>query len=1234
MHDKHSRQFLVGFRGLLTWGILASVVVCSATELNWKSHGPHRVAPLDVPASGKDGFESLSPKVTGITFTNRLTDRQVAENRIRENGSGLALGDVDGDGLTDIYFCGLDGPNALFRNLGNWKFKDITSQSGLALKNQFSTGAALADLDGDDDLDLLVNSIGGGTRIYHNDGTGKFSADAKSKLIPQFGATSIAIADINNDGDLDFYTTNYRTTTIRDGLDGVSAEIERINGKIVVTPEERFKARQVPSGGISVIERGEPDILYVNRGQGVFSPVPWDSGAFLDTRRQKLVSAPRNWGLSAFFHDLNGDQHPELYVCNDFGFSRDQSYYSRQGRQFQTFSPYSLRNMSLSAMAIDAADIDRDGDQDFFVVEMLSRDIRSRQRQRANATSLRAMPSPVTDPSYSPEILRNTLYLNRDDNTFAEIAQFAGLEASEWSWGVIFIDVDLDGWEDCLVTNGNFHDVIDADSMNRLKQAKETNSIEEGEKNLKLFPRLKTANLAFRNLGNHRFEERGKAWGFDTEAISHGFAQADLDNDGDLDIVVNHLNQAAGIYRNTSAAPRIAVRLRGKLENTRGIGAKIELLSDGLPQSQTMLAGGRYLSSDDTVQTFAARNLTTAKLVVTWRNRQRTIIENPKANHLYEIREADDTQAPLKKDAPKRPLFTRSRLTIPSRHREEAFNDFERQPLLHRKYDQQGPSLAWFDVDQDGWDDLILGSGRGGRLGVFRNDAGRQFTEITKAPVTLSIPRDLSAVIGWHRSNQQSSILAGASNYEDGTTRGAAVLEYDLSAKKRLDTIPATESSTGPLALADIDQDGDLDLFVGGRIIPGTYPAPATSRLYLNDNGNWRPDTKNQPWLKDLGLVSSATFTDIDGDSDMDLIMALEWGPITVFLNESGVFTNATASLGLSEQTGWWNGVATGDFNNDGRIDLVASNWGQNTRYQSYRQKPIEIHYGDFNRTGRIVGVESFFDARTGKNKPWADLDLITLALPEVRRRFPSYRAYAEASTEAVLAPYRAQVEKHTATTLESTLFINQGTHFTPTALPAEAQYSPSFGIGVADFDNDGNQDIALAQNFFHVEATISRYDAGRGLLLLGDGTGSFRAIPGIESGIRLYGEQRSLSLADFNHDARIDIAVAESHGPLHLLENLSPRQGIRVRLFGTDSNPDAIGAKLRLGNKDKLGPLTEIKASTGYWSQDASQTVLSGPAKALVWVQWPDGSESYTPVPTGRNSIEITQEQVALDRR
>ena len=326
------------------------------------------------------------------------------------------------------------------------------------------------------------------------------------------------------------------------------------------------------------------------------------------------------------------------------------------------------------------------------------------------------------------------------------------------------------------------------------------------------------------------------------------------------------------------------------------------------------------------------------------------------------------------------------------------------------------------------------------------------------------------------------------------------------------------------------------------------------------------------------------------------------------------------------DKTGWWNGIASGDFNNDGKIDFVATNWGQNTRYERYRDRPLQIHYGDFNRTGRLVGIESFYDPITQQNKPWIDLDQLALALPEVRRRFPSYRAYADANTEAVIAPYRAQTKTLEVNTLESMLFLNQGDRFESRALPSEAQWAPAFGIGVADFDGDGNHDLALGQNFFQLEATQSRQDAGRGLILLGDGTGQFKVLSGKESGVRLYGEQRSLALADFNHDGRTDIAISESHGPVHLLQNLSPKSGLRVRLQGSKNNPNAIGAQLRLGDHTKLGPLTEIKTATGYWSQDASQVVMTGPAREALWIQWPNGKETTIDVPANLRFLDLTQ--------
>lgn len=1213
---------------IIAFGLLDGIAQVSKNNLIWKSFGEHRVAKLHISKGGQAGFESLPSSRTGIHFSNRLTDRQVAENRIRENGSGLALGDVDGDGWTDIYLCRLDGANALYRNLGDWNFEEITKKAGVGLAEHFSTGAALADLDGDADLDLLVNSIGNGTQIFHNDGFGNFSLDTQSKLIARYGATSLAIADINNDGDLDFYVANYRTTTVRDGED-VPAEIKRIGDAIVITPSDRYEVHKTIHGDLQITERGEPDILYVNR-DGVFAPVSWKGGAFVNARGKRLQDAPRLWGLSAFFYDLNGDQHPELYICNDFAFSRDQVYFNQNGKQFRAASPFHFRNMSLSSMAIDAADVDRDGDADLFVVEMLSRSFAHRQRQRANALHLRAMPPPLNDHAFVPEILRNTFFLNRGDGSFAEIAQFSGIEASEWSWATLFMDVDLDGWEDCLITNGNFHDVLDADALKHLEELREDNSIETGLKNLKRFPRLETANLAFRNLGNLRFEDVSAQWGFDTIGVSHGMAHGDLDNDGDLDLVVNHLNQSVGIYRNSTSAPRIAVRLRGAKSNRFGIGAKIKLDNQGdpsLPQTQMMMAGGRYLSSDDSIQSFAAKDLEKARLIVTWRNHRQTIVEPIEPNHLYEIHETQTLPSPPQSQI--LPLFVSSFPRLPSRHDEMPFSDFDRQPMLSREFHRLGPGLTWFDVNGDEWEDLIIGTGRGGRLTLLinqQNQKGNRFVESTKAPMIQNVPRDLTTLLGW-QSNDQRFLLAGASNYEDGRAEGPGVYVYDLKKAKREILIQTEASSIGPMALADIDGDGDLDLFVGGRILPGKYPHPASSRIFKNQNRQWHLDEENTRRLKKIGLISGATFSDLNGDHRPDLILAVEWGPIKVFLNQEGILNESTKSLGLSHYTGWWNGVATGDFNGDGRIDLVASNWGQNTRYESFRTKGLDVYFGDWDETGNTSLIESFFDNHSQKNKAWIDLDRIADVLPEVRRRFPSYRAFSETSTEKLLAPYRASSHRLSVNTLESMLFINEGDHFTATALPMKAQWSPAMGIGVADFDGDGHHDIALSQNFFQVEPTFSRYDSGLGLILLGNGKAAFQTLSAKKSGIRIYGEQRGLAVADFNHDARPDLAIAQSHGPVALFQNVKGKPGVRIQLIGNASNPNAVGTQIRMGSTNRLGPVYEIKAGGGYWSQDSMQCIVSGPAHDRLWIRWHNGKEMHLNIPSEARALKISQQ-------
>src|SRR5437667_190767 len=601
---------------------------------DWQAGTGCRSAAVPVPQSGKAGFARLSPDLTGITFTNGLSDGRAAENQIRLGGSGVAAGDIDGDGLCDLYFCRLEGPNVLYRNLGNWKFEDITAQAGVACRDQYSTGAAFADVDGDGDLDLLVNSLGGGTRLFLNDGKGHFVEATDAGLIRKFAALTMALADIDGDGDLDLYVANYRTTTIRStGLDMLN-----VNGKRMVRPQDRDQYEITPEGFIR--EYGEPDILYLNDGKGHFTPQSWTDGTFLDEDGKPLSGPPKDWGLSVMFRDMTGDGAPDIYVCNDF-WSPDRIWINDRKGKFRAIARMALRSTSTFSMGVDFADINRDGYDDFLVLDMLSP---LHSRRMTQVSQLGATQMSIGLPAERPKVERNTLHLNRGDGTYAEIAQFSSVEATEWSWCPIFLDVDLDGFEDLLVSNGNGFDTQDADANKRI-DALGPFPREKVHSKLLMYPRLDCANLAFRNRGDLTFEEVRKDWGFDTVGVSNGMCLADLDNDGDLDVIVNNLNGPAGIYRNESSAPRVAVRLKGLPPNTGGIGAKIWLYGGAVPmQSQEMICGGRYLSSDDAMRVFAAGNLTnTMRMEVKWRNGRRSVVNEVKANRLYEIQEDQAT---------------------------------------------------------------------------------------------------------------------------------------------------------------------------------------------------------------------------------------------------------------------------------------------------------------------------------------------------------------------------------------------------------------------------------------------------------------------------------------------------------------------------------------------------------------------------------------------------------------
>ena len=1194
---------------------------------SWKDGESYRSAPLAVPATGRIGFTRLDSKLTGISFANLLRDERSMTNRNLLSGSGVAAGDIDGDGLCDLFFCRLDGPCVLYRNLGNWKFEDITARAGVACAGQDSTAAVFADIDGDGDLDLLVNALGNGTRVFENDGHGLFlEITARVGVASRTGSMSMALADIDGDGDLDLYVANFRPTSVMD-RPGTKFTVSSVEGKAVVTAVD---GQPAPAGQFTVsesgaiLEFGEVDALYLNDGKGIFSRVSFTDGAFLDEAGRPLPEAPRDWGLAVQFHDINGDGAPDIYVCNDL-FTPDRVWVNNGTGKFRALPTLALRNTSTFSMGVDFGDLNRDGNVDCFVVDMLSPDHPKRQVQTGQASP---MWWPVGVFETRPQLSRNTLQISRGDGTFAELAYYAGVQASDWSWGPVFLDVDLDGYEDILVTNGQLRDYQNADWGERIAQAQVGKKLSPADiaALLKNFPTLKTPNLLFRNRGDLTFEETGAAWGFNIPGISQGMCLADMDNDGDMDVVMNNLNGEAGVYRNESDRARVAVRLRGQAPNTRGIGAKVQVTGGAVGrQSQEMICGGRYLSGDEAMRVFAAGSPTNRLgIEVTWRSGRRSVVREALPNRIYEIfEEGAEVLTPSAPGMAKRPLFEDVSDLLHHSHHEEFFDDFARQPLMPWRMSQLGPGVAWHDVDMDGREDLIIGSGKGGAVAVYHNEGLGGFTRLTNGPLGKAVSRDQAGVVG-----MGGLLLVGSANYEDGLTNGGSVRIYDVGRGASGESVLGPVASTGPLALGDVDGDGDLDLFVGGRVVAGRYPEPALSQWLRNEGGRFAPA---QRWDA-LGLVSGAVLSDLDGDGHPELIVACEWGPLKVLRNEHGklVEWDAPVSLNaqrssLSQMQGWWHGVTTGDLDGDGRLDIVASNWGRNSRYAGSAGRPWKLYYGDLSQAGQVDLIEARWEPLLKKEVPERGWRMVRAALPFLQEKVGRYEAYGQASTEEIYGEGLRSLRAVQVNTPASLVLFNRGDRFEAVELPAEAQWAPAFGVCVADVDGDGAEDVFLSQNFFAMNPETGRQDAGRGLWLKGDGHGGLRAMPGQQSGIEVYGEQRGCAVADYDGDGRLDVVVSQNGAATKLYHNVGARPGLRVRLKGPASNPTAVGAALRLVYGGDRGPVREIHGGSGYWSQDGAVQVLGmSRTPTALWVRWPGGQETSVKLSGSAREVEL----------
>ncbi|MBT4808365.1 MAG: VCBS repeat-containing protein, partial [Candidatus Marinimicrobia bacterium] len=1015
------------------------IIGCEQNEPGWGKEQVYKVERLTVPiGNGDSGFSEMAPSQTGVTAGNWIGEQEILENQHLMHGSGVALGDVNGDGRIDIYIPRIREHNVLYINKGDWQFEDATTTAGVACKDRYSTGATFADVDGDRDLDLIVTALGGPNSLFINNGDGVFTENILPSFLDRPGSTSSALADVDNDGDLDLYITNYKRLAMRDSLpppvisfDNTLMELTN-NRWIVMPPFNKEYETEVRNNILLRFEMAEVDQFYLNDGKGNFKLIDITQSHFTDENGQSIEEHLRDWGLMAQFRDINNDTHPDIYICNDFE-SPDRAWINNGDGTFRALPKLALRHTSNSSMAVDFSDLNNDGLQDFFVTDMMSQ---SHIRQKTQMGTMAPTPLSIGDIDDRPQYMHNTLFLNRGDNTFSEISQFSNTQASEWSWASMFIDVDLDGFEDVLITTGHMYDVQDSDSNQKQKEAlAHVRSFDQFKRMMFNYPTLELKNIAFRNRGNLKFETIPNGWGLGLDKdISHGMASADLDNDGDLDIVINRLNQNLGLFRNNTSAKRLAIRLVGNRPNSQAIGAKIILNGGPVRQSREVISGGHYLSANDPLQVFAASDQSMA-VEIRWRDGTMTTLDSMKADNLYTIRQINSVPIPVDEKLVE-PIFTDVSELLDHSHHEDPFDDFSNQSLLPNRFSQLGPGVAWMDVDEDGDEDIFISGGRGGSFDHFENKDGHSFVPFS---IVKNLDQDFTALLSTVDGDGNHGVMAAKTNFESDKPVASFISTYSRKAKGEFESLP---HMAGPMSQADVDGDGDLDVFVGGRIIPNQYPKPASSILYINQNGKLVASSNNSSLFSEIGLVSGSVFSDIDNDGDPDLILAMEWGPVTILENINGKFKDVTANMGLSNFKGWWNGVATGDFNEDGLLDIVATNWGVNTKYHFSPAHPRKVYFDDFDNDNILDIVEAHYDDQFNDLVPERGFSCISNAMPFVGEEKETFLNYAQSSLSDIFGNSLISAPYLEANTLESMVFINNGNGFDPIALPFEAQIS------------------------------------------------------------------------------------------------------------------------------------------------------------------------------------------------
>ena len=1078
---------------------------------------------------GTSLFEDLSTDVSGVSYRMQLPDIATHVHELLHLSvyGGICTGDYDGDDLADFYVTSPRGGNRLFRNIGGFKFEDVTESTGVSAPDVWGTGASFIDIDNDGDLDIYACAYGMPNKLFINQGRNGGGHVRFVEKAAEFGldytggSMNMAFADIDNDGDLDGYLV---TTAMQPPRD-LKFRVEYEGRRPVIPKElqEYWGMIYLPGDQVHRTEAGQFDHLYRN-----------DGDKFVEISEGAGIDGPF-FTLAAIWWDFNADGLPDLYVANDY-LGADQLYLNNGDGTFRDVIRDTLPHTPWSSMGMDIGDLNNDGRMDLMATDMLG-STHYRRHVMMGETSRTGWFLDFAEPrQYS----RNAVYLNTGTARMMEVAYLTGLAATDWTWTPRMEDFDNDGHVDVLIANGMLRDVQHADIGNYADRTFGGGSARWARFWSEQQPQ-REANMAFRNGGELDFKSVGKEWGFDRIGVSLGIATADFDNDGDLDVVVNNADAPVSVLRNTSTSGnRLRVQLKGRGSNAFGLGATIRVETvDGI-LSRYMTGTRAWLSAGEPVVHFglgAATNVNS--LEVTWPGGGKQTLQNVPANQSVTITEADKLPVERSEETP---MFEESSALRLAMDLEVPFDDFQRQPLLPRRISQDTFCMAWADLNADGIDDLFLG-GSQGQTGRFFISDGKGGFDLKGASAFAAARASVDACAFFFDADSDGDldlyIGSGGSRDEKGS---AAYLDRiylndgNLNWTDASDRLPMVARNTSAVVTIDADGDGDLDLFVGGGAIPGAYPKAENSYALINEGGSFA--IREDDSFGALGLVTGVDKADLDGDGRDELIVATEWGPVRILRSANGEFIDISELAGTAALTGLWRSVRAADLDADGDIDFIAGNIGLNSQFRASVEAPEEMYYGDIEsaQPNQIVEVYSEGARRYTRR----GFDALSRAMPALRQRFQNFHFFAVSSVEQVFAADELNGMSHVAVvTRESAVFVNDGKGvFDIRPLPRLSQASPVNDIAIADLNRDGRQDLVLAQNDFSFHRSAGRMDGGLSTVLLGASDRGFEPMGSAISGILIPEESRRVSAKDVNGDGLVDLIFGVRAGSVKIYLN------------------------------------------------------------------------------------------------